>query len=164
MTFDQFASKHGVQLDYEGGQIVRGIERCPWPHYHFDCTLSYEDRAMKMPYRKGLAFSRWRSDAPMAVTAGRDPRRQIGESGDMRLLHDLYSEPEPPYAAEVLETLALDAWGARLSYHEWCFETGSPDADPDSMKLYLRIQDQAGELMRTLGIHLYNELLVCEAS
>lgn len=91
---------------------------------------------------------------------------KMGELGtDFRELTTEYSKGsafngEPPTAAEIIETLAMDAsYVDYENFEEWCDLFGYNPDSRQAERLFLTMKEKAKDFRRFLGPELFNTLL-----
>jgi hypothetical protein len=154
MTFQEFASKHGLELRSE--RITTRPESAPdqWSKdaYHFTCTLARGERTFQTNYSMGSGHA-----TKKRVYVGHG----MGPDGESWIIKPVVPTPKIP---DLLQSLALDASSVEdnATHESWCREFGY---DPDSRKaesIYRRCVDDSRLLRAFLGNAAYTELLQCE--
>jgi hypothetical protein len=70
-----------------------------------------------------------------------------------------WTEPEPPTAAEVLDSLASDASGADQNFEDWCADFGYDTDSRKAERTYNAVREQTFSLRKLLGHRDFETLL-----
>lgn len=172
MTIAQFVERHGITLTASRVPLVSWWEGDK-DAQSWQCTLKCGSREMSTTFTKGSGHRIWQTrltlphmgadargfDRPKEFRAGRTAPMPSNPTKYDRAAYLAWTDPEPPTAAEVLDSLASDASSADQSFEDWCGDYGY---DTDSRKAeaaYNACRETMFNLRKLLGARDLETLL-----
>jgi hypothetical protein len=155
-----------ITIEAIGGKLNRDTDppkpkgEKPWPHFAWNCTLTYEGRTLDVSnYRAGLAHCTRRYSVGGWPRKGEVPETPSnpGHGGGS----DWMLKPTPPSAFDVLYCVVMDAqcYENARDLEDFCADMGY---DPDSRKaeaMYKACDEESKRLRQWLGTALFATVL-----